>query len=99
MRILNIHPALLPAFPGLEAQHQAVEYGVKISGCSVHFVDEHLDHGPIIVQTALPVEDDDTAETLAARILGEEHRLYTEAIRIVLSGRFRIEGRKVILEK
>jgi len=99
MRILNIHPALLPAFPGLEAQHQAVEYGVKISGCSVHFVDEHLDHGPIIVQTALPVEDDDTAETLAARILREEHRLYTEAIRIVLSGRFRIEGRKVILEK
>jgi phosphoribosylglycinamide formyltransferase-1 len=98
MRILNIHPSLLPAFPGLDAQHQAVEYGVKISGCTVHFVDEHLDHGPVVVQTAVPVEDADTADTLGRRILKEEHRIYTEAIRIVLSGKYRIEGRRVILE-
>lgn len=98
MRILNIHPSLLPAFPGLEAQHQAVEYGVKISGCTVHFVDEDLDHGPIIIQAAVPVMDSDTGETLAARILKEEHRIYTEAIRIVLSGKYRIEGRRVIVE-
>jgi len=98
MRILNIHPSLLPAFPGLEAQHQAVEYGVKISGCTVHFVDEDLDHGPIIIQAAVPVMDGDTGETLAARILKEEHRIYTEAIRTVLSGKYRIEGRRVILE-
>lgn len=98
MRILNIHPSLLPAFPGLEAQHQAVEYGVKISGCTVHFVDEDLDHGPIIIQAAVPVLDSDTGDTLAARILKEEHRIYSEAIRIVLSGKYRMEGRRVILE-
>ena len=98
MRILNIHPSLLPAFPGLDAQHQAVEYGVKISGCTVHFVDEDLDHGPIILQAAVPVLDADDGESLAARILQEEHRIYTEAIRIVLSGKFRIRGRRVIIE-
>jgi len=97
-RILNIHPALLPAFPGLEAQHQAWEYGVKITGCSVHFVDEHLDHGPIIVQTPVPVMNDDTPETLAARILKEEHRIYSEAINLVLNDCIRIEGRRVILK-
>ncbi|MCS6953837.1 MAG: phosphoribosylglycinamide formyltransferase [Bryobacterales bacterium] len=96
-RILNIHPALLPSFPGLEAQRQALEHGVKITGCTVHFVDEHLDAGPIILQAAVPVLDDDTVETLSARILKEEHRIYSEAIRIVLSGNFRIEGRRVLL--
>ncbi|HLH19685.1 MAG TPA: phosphoribosylglycinamide formyltransferase [Bryobacteraceae bacterium] len=95
-RILNIHPSLLPAFPGLDAQQQALEHGVKITGCTVHFVDEDLDAGPIILQRAVPVEDDDTVETLSARILAEEHRVYTEAIRIVLSGRYRIEGRRVL---
>lgn len=95
-RILNIHPSLLPAFPGLDAQHQALEHGVKVSGCTVHFVDEGLDSGPIIVQTAVAVLDDDTADTLAARILAEEHRIYSEAISIVLSGNFRVEGRRVI---
>ncbi len=99
LRILNIHPSLLPAFPGLDAQHQALEHGVKVSGCTVHFVDEHLDSGPIIAQRAVPVANDDTAETLAARILEQEHQLYTEAINIVLSGKFRIEGRRVILEE
>jgi len=94
--ILNIHPALLPAFPGLDAQHQALEHGVKISGCTVHFVDERLDAGPIIVQAAVPVLDDDTVETLSERILKEEHRIYSEAIRVVLSGDFRIEGRRVL---
>jgi phosphoribosylglycinamide formyltransferase-1 len=98
MRILNIHPSLLPAFPGLEAQKQALEHGVKISGCTVHFVDEQLDAGPIVLQAAVPVLDNDTAETLAARILKEEHRIYSEAISIVLSGRWRIEGRRVIVE-
>jgi phosphoribosylglycinamide formyltransferase-1 len=96
LRILNIHPSLLPAFPGLEAQHQALEHGAKITGCTVHFVDEYLDAGPIVLQAAVPVLDDDTAETLSARILKEEHRIYTEAIRVVLSGKFRIEGRRVI---
>ncbi|HEY4682219.1 MAG TPA: phosphoribosylglycinamide formyltransferase [Candidatus Acidoferrales bacterium] len=95
-RILNIHPALLPAFPGLEAQRQALEHGVKVTGCSVHFVDENLDAGPIIVQAVVPVENDDTVETLSARILKEEHRIYSEAIRIVLEERFRIEGRRVL---
>lgn len=95
-RILNIHPALLPSFPGLEAQKQALEWGVKFSGCTVHLVDEHLDAGPIICQAVVPVEDDDTEETLAARILLEEHRIYAEAINIVLSGRYRIEGRRVL---
>lgn len=97
-RILNIHPSLLPAFPGLDAQHQALVHGVKISGCTVHFVDEELDAGPIVLQTAVPVRDDDSAETLSARILHEEHRIYSEAIGIVLSGAYRIEGRRVILD-
>jgi phosphoribosylglycinamide formyltransferase-1 len=96
-RILNIHPSLLPAFPGLEAQRQALEHGVKFSGCTVHLVDARLDAGPILVQAVVPVLDDDTEETLSARILVEEHRIYTEAINIVLGGKFRIEGRRVIL--
>ncbi len=95
-RILNIHPALLPSFPGLEAQKQSLEWGVKFSGCTVHLVDEHLDAGPIICQAVVPVEDGDTEETLAARILREEHRIYAEAINIVLSGRYRIDGRRVL---
>src|SRR5271155_2168726 len=94
MRILNIHPSLLPAFPGLDAQHQALEHGVKFSGCTVHFVDEGLDSGPIIQQAVVPVVDDDTAETLAARILKEEHRIYSGAIGLVLSGKFTIYGRR-----
>jgi len=95
-RILNIHPALLPSFPGLEAQRQALEHGVKITGCTVHFVDEFLDAGPILVQAAVEVRDDDTEETLSARILAQEHRIYTEAINLVLSGQYRIEGRRVL---
>ena len=94
-RILNIHPSLLPAFPGLEPQRQALEHGVKFSGCTVHFVDENLDAGPIIIQAVVPVADNDTPETLAARILKEEHRIYTEAVRGVLEGRYRVEGRRV----
>jgi phosphoribosylglycinamide formyltransferase 1 len=94
-RILNIHPSLLPAFPGLEAQEQAFAYGVKISGCTVHFVDEELDHGPIIVQKAVPVLDTDDEHSLAARILEQEHIAYTEAINIVLEGRFEIVGRRL----
>ncbi|MGA9884109.1 MAG: phosphoribosylglycinamide formyltransferase [Candidatus Acidiferrales bacterium] len=97
-RILNIHPSLLPAFPGLEAQRQALEHGVKFTGCTVHFVDERLDAGPIILQAIVPVENSDTPDTLATRILGEEHRIYTEAVRIVLDGQFRIEGRRVLLD-
>ncbi|MBL8234223.1 MAG: phosphoribosylglycinamide formyltransferase [Bryobacterales bacterium] len=96
MRILNIHPSLLPAFPGLDAQHQAVAHGVKYSGCTVHFVDENLDSGPIVRQAVVPVLDEDTAETLAARILAEEHRIYSEAIALVASGDYRIEGRRVL---
>jgi phosphoribosylglycinamide formyltransferase-1 len=96
MRILNIHPSLLPAFPGLDAQHQALEHGVKFSGCTVHFVDEGLDSGPIIQQAVVPVLDGDTAESLSARILKEEHRIYSEAIALILSGKYRIEGRRVI---
>jgi phosphoribosylglycinamide formyltransferase-1 len=95
-RILNIHPSLLPAFPGLDAQHQALQHGVKFSGCSVHFVDEGVDSGPIIAQSVVPILDDDTVETLSARILEQEHRVYTEAIALVLSGKFRIEGRRVL---
>ena len=95
-RILNIHPSLLPAFPGLDAQHQALEHGVKITGCTVHFVDEELDAGPIVMQTAVPVLDGDTVESLSARILKQEHHLYSEALRLVLSGAYRIEGRRVI---
>jgi phosphoribosylglycinamide formyltransferase-1 len=94
-RILNIHPSLLPAFPGLEAQRQALEYGVKFSGCTVHFVDENLDAGPIVAQAIVPVRDDDTPDTLAARILAQEHRIYTEAVRLVLSGRYRVVARRV----
>jgi phosphoribosylglycinamide formyltransferase-1 len=95
-RILNIHPSLLPSFPGLEAQRQALEYGVKFTGCTVHLVDENLDAGPILAQAIVPVRDDDTDETLSARILAEEHRIYTEAVRLILSGKYRIEGRRVI---
>ena len=95
-RILNIHPSLLPAFPGLESQRQALEYGVKFAGCTVHFVDENLDAGPIVLQSAVPVKDDDTEDTLSARILEEEHRIYSEAVRIVLEGRYKIEGRRVL---
>src|SRR5579862_3489180 len=96
-RILNIHPSLLPAFPGLEAQEQAFAYGVKVSGCTVHFVDEELDHGPIIVQRAVSVLDTDSERTLAARILEQEHVAYTEAINIVLSGNYEIAGRRMKL--
>jgi phosphoribosylglycinamide formyltransferase-1 len=95
-RIINIHPSLLPSFPGLEAQRQALEYGVKFSGCTVHLVDENLDAGPILAQSMVPVRDNDTDETLSARILAEEHRIYSEAVRLILSGNFRIEGRRVI---
>jgi phosphoribosylglycinamide formyltransferase-1 len=98
-RILNIHPSLLPAFPGLEAQEQAFAYGVKVSGCTVHFVDEELDHGPIIVQKTVPVLDDDDEHTLAARILGQEHIAYTEAINIVLRERFQVSGRRLTSQK
>jgi len=97
-RILNIHPSLLPAFPGLDAQHQSLEHGVKVSGCTVHFVEEGLDSGPIVLQTAVPVLDGDTAESLSARILNEEHRTYWRAIRLVLTRRYRVEGRRVIME-
>ena len=95
-RILNIHPSLLPAFPGLEAQEQAFAYGVKVAGCSVHFVDEELDHGAIIVQKAVPVLDTDNEHSLAARILEQEHVAYSEAIKIVLQGKFDVVGRKLV---
>jgi phosphoribosylglycinamide formyltransferase-1 len=95
-RVLNIHPSLLPAFPGLDAQHQAWEHGVKYTGCTVHFVDEGLDSGPIIKQAVVPVADGDTAETLSKNIIRAEHKIYTEAIKLVLSGRYTIEGRRVI---
>lgn len=98
-RIINIHPSLLPAFPGLEAQRQALEHGVKFAGCTVHFVDENLDAGPIILQSVVPVEDNDTVDSLSERILREEHRIYSQAVRIVLEGRYRIEGRRVILQE
>ena len=97
-RILNIHPSLLPSFPGVDAQAQAVAYGVKISGCTVHFVDENLDAGPIIVQRSVPVLDDDTADTLAARILEQEHIAYVEALQKLGTRKWRIEGRRVIFE-
>ncbi|HUS20267.1 MAG TPA: phosphoribosylglycinamide formyltransferase [Terriglobales bacterium] len=95
-KILNIHPSLLPAFPGLDAQKQALEYGVKVTGCTVHFVDEHLDHGPIVLQCTVAVHDDDTVDTLSARILKEEHLAYPEAIRRVLSGEYIVDGRCVV---
>ena len=95
--ILNIHPSLLPAFPGLEPQRQALEHGAKFSGCTVHFVDENLDAGPIVMQAVVPIEDTDTPDTLAERILREEHRIYTEAVRIVLEGRWLMQGRRVLV--
>ena len=95
-RILNIHPSLLPAFPGLDAQQQAIDYGVKVSGCTVHFVDVHLDHGAIILQRTVPVTDQDDVHTLSARILEQEHIAYTEAIRLVLSGEIELQGRRIL---
>jgi phosphoribosylglycinamide formyltransferase-1 len=95
-RILNIHPSLLPSFPGLESQRQALEYGVKFAGCTVHFVDENLDAGPIVLQAVVTVKDDETDATLSERILAEEHRIYSEAVKIVLEGRFKIVGRRVL---
>jgi len=94
-RVLNVHPALLPAFPGLEAQRQALEYGVRFAGCTVHFVDNELDHGPIVLQAVVPVEEGDTEETLSARILEQEHRVYPEAVRLFLQGLLCLEGRRV----
>ncbi len=98
-RIMNIHPALLPSFPGLHGQKQASDYAVKISGCTVHFVDEGMDTGPIIIQAAVPVKDDDTEESLSERILKFEHRIYPEAIRLFSEDRLRVVGRKVIIEE
>lgn len=98
-RILNVHPSLLPSFPGLEPQKQAIAYGVKVSGATVHLVDEGLDSGPILLQEAVAVRGDDTAETLAARILEVEHDLYPRAVRIVLEGRCRVEGRRALVEE
>jgi len=95
-RVLNIHPSLLPAFPGLDAQKQALEYGAQVSGCTVHIVDEHLDHGPIIVQRAVPVLETDDERSLSARILAQEHIAYTEAIRLMLSGEVSVEGRRIV---
>jgi phosphoribosylglycinamide formyltransferase 1 len=95
-RILNVHPALLPAFPGLDAQTQALEYGAKVAGCTVHFVDEAVDHGPIILQRVVPVEDDDTPQTLSARILAQEHMTYAEGIARVLSGDYELVGRRYV---
>lgn len=97
-RLLNVHPSLLPAFPGLEAQRQALEHGVKISGATVHIVDEGLDSGPIVCQEAVPVREDDTVETLSARILEAEHRIYPEAVRILLTARHRIDGRRFVVD-
>jgi phosphoribosylglycinamide formyltransferase 1 len=97
-RILNIHPALLPAFPGLEAQKQALEYGVKFSGCTVHIVDEGMDTGPIILQAVVPVHEDDTVETLSARILKEEHRIYGKALRMVVEDKIQVVGRRVLVK-
>ncbi|AEG59558.1 phosphoribosylglycinamide formyltransferase [Desulforamulus ruminis] len=97
--IINIHPALLPSFPGLHGQRDALNYGVKVSGCTVHFVDEGMDTGPIILQAAVPVEEEDTEETLAARILEQEHKLYPEAIKLFAQGRLRVQGRKVMIQR
>jgi len=94
-RIVNIHPSLLPSFPGLNVQQQAIDHGVKVSGCTIHFVDEDLDAGPIILQRVVEVNDDDTAETLAARILEQEHGAYVESIRLIVEGRIRVDGRVV----
>jgi phosphoribosylglycinamide formyltransferase-1 len=98
MRIMNIHPALLPAFPGLNVQKKAIEHGVKFSGATVHFIDEGVDTGPIIIQAVVPVHDDDSEETLAARILKEEHRIYPQAIQLFAEGRLEINGRRVIIK-
>lgn len=98
MKIMNIHPALLPAFPGLHVQKKALEYGVKFSGCTVHFVDEGIDTGPIIIQAVVPVHEDDTEKTLAQRILKQEHRIYPQAIQLFAQGRLEIKGRKVIIK-
>ncbi|CAG0963195.1 phosphoribosylglycinamide formyltransferase 1 [Geobacteraceae bacterium] len=95
--VMNIHPALLPAFPGLHAQQQALQYGVKVSGCTVHFVDEGTDTGPIIIQAVVPVLDDDTEETLSARIQKEEHRIYPEAVSLFAAGRLAVDGRRVVI--
>ena len=95
MRIMNIHPALLPAFPGLHAQKQAIDYGVKVSGCTVHFVDEGMDSGPVILQKAVPVLEEDDEESLSARILEQEHQLYPEAVSMFCEGRIKVEGRRV----
>jgi phosphoribosylglycinamide formyltransferase-1 len=98
-RIMNIHPSLLPAFPGLEAQRQALEYGVKVSGCTVHFVDEGMDTGPIILQATCPVLEDDTPETLAERILEYEHQIYPQAVKLFLEGKLEVRGRKVFVRR
>lgn len=95
-KILNIHPSLLPSFPGLESQKQALDYGVKFAGCTVHFVDENLDAGPIILQATVPVHDEDDEHTLSERILREEHRIYSEAVKIILEGKYKITGRRVL---
>ncbi|HHV79452.1 MAG TPA: phosphoribosylglycinamide formyltransferase [Firmicutes bacterium] len=94
-RVLNIHPSLLPSFPGLDAQKQALEYGVKVTGCTVHFVDEQVDHGPIVIQAAVPVLEGDTVESLSERILEQEHKIYPEAVRLFATGRLKLEGRRV----
>jgi phosphoribosylglycinamide formyltransferase-1 len=98
-RILNIHPSLLPAFPGLDAQEQALEWGVRVAGCTVHLVDEQLDHGPIVVQRSVPVRPDDSAQSLSARILAEEHRAYPEALRRLLVSRWRVHGRRIFFQE
>ncbi len=98
MKVMNIHPALLPSFPGLDGQAQAVDYGVRISGCTVHFVDEGMDTGPVIIQAAVPVRPDDTDDTLSGRILEYEHRIYPEAIRLFAEGRLEVQGRKVMIK-
>ena len=98
-RIMNIHPALLPSFPGMEAQRRALEHGVKFTGCSVHFVTEDVDAGPIIIQKVVPVRDEDDAETLAARILKQEHKIYAEAVRLFTEGRLQVKGRRVLWKK
>ena len=97
-RIINIHPALLPAFPGTHVQHKALEYGVKFSGCTVHFADEGIDTGPIIIQSVVPVYDDDSDDTLSARILKEEHRIYPQAIQYYAEGRIKLQGRRVVID-
>ncbi len=97
MRILNIHPALLPSFPGLHAQKQALDYGVKVTGCTVHFVDEGVDSGPVILQKAVPVMEGDDEEALSARILEQEHQLYPEAVRLFCEGRIKVQGRRVLV--